>query len=91
MTHRLATPEWVALATLRRLDDKSNHGTEREVVRHHQIGHGLPPVLATLAWTEVTWRMPNAGDPGLEHKENVQACNTLASGSAGYPYLREKE
>ena len=51
-------------ATLR--PAQANAGTG---VRHHQIGHGLPPVLATRPGQGHGRMEP--GDPGLEHKENV--------------------
>ena len=68
MTHRLATPEGRQLYALRKQ-------TPEPVFRHHQIGHGLPPVLATRPGQGHGRMEP--GDPGLEHKENVSPCNTL--------------
>ena len=58
-------------ATLR--PAQANAGTG---VRHHQIGHGLPPVLATRPGQGHGRMEP--GDPGLEHKENVHLAIRLS-------------
>ena len=69
-------------ATLR--PAQANAGTG---VRHHQIGHGLPPVLATRPGQGHGRMEP--GDPGLEHKENVHLAIRLSRRPDSVP--REKE
>ena len=69
-------------ATLR--PAQANAGTG---VRHHQIGHGLPPVLA-MRPGQGHGRM-EPGDPGLEHKENVHLAIRLSRRPDSVP--REKE
>ena len=56
-------------ATLR--PAQANAGTG---VRHHQIGDGLPPVLATRPG-QGQGRM-ELGDPDLEHQRECSPCNT---------------
>ena len=80
MTHRLATPEGRQLYA----PAQANAGTG---VRHHQIGHGLPPVLATRPGQGHGRMEP--GDPGLEHKENVHLAIRLSRRPDSVP--REKE
>ena len=68
MRHRLATPEGQQTYALRKQ-------TPEPVVRHHQIGDGLPAILATRP-RQGQGRM-EPSHPGLEREANVRLATRL--------------